>query len=644
MKKIRKISLLLVFSIVLSCIPFTAVAQSAGLFNFYKVNHFFDGKFADINSSDWFYPYVSYAYEQGLMQGNSNTTFNPYGEITLAETIALASRIHNIYNGGVNVFSPSDPWYKSYVDYALYNNIITGRYNDYEVRLTRAEFASILSRALPLSEYNRINNIAMGSLPDVHEHSEYADEIYMLYNAGILSGNDKYGTFAPFSSIERCEVSTIITRMIDVTYRKKNSFYSSYNSGEEDKRVKLNAEEISRKCASSVFYIEVYGFNGQPMSLGSGFFITEDGVAVTNYHVVANGYNFIIMTTNGKIYKDIKIIDFDKDNDVALIKVEGGPFPYLKTESYSKIAQGQTVFAIGSPEGLSNTLSQGIISNTLRRVDDIDFIQISVPISNGSSGGALINEYGNVIGIVSAGIGSDGDLNLAVPIDKAERLDINSEEDYIVWDDEFYPGFTRVLDFQHFSNMIPLDSICTKISATEEYDMYEDSYSADNLRNTLDYYTRALEECGMNQTVSTTRKIQYDTYDELVLIELDYERGKFTVKALRKPQYYDEAMLLMDFGWYLDIPKSKGPEFEDSYVVYKYKWSDYFYKDEFLAHLLVYFELLKNDGFVFLESEIDGDITYYVFEGNDYGLVFAVTDKGVGIVIDKLYYDYEYEE
>ena len=637
MKKIRKISLILAVAIILSNISFVALANSSGLFNFKKVNtSYINGQFYDVKKDDWFYPYVTYAYEYDLVKGVGGGAFNPYGEITVAETIALASRIHSIYHNARSDFAYSSPWYRSYVNYALDSNIISNDYSNYDAKLTRAEFASILSKALPDSDFNKINNISLGSLPDVPRYTEFAYDIYKLYNAGILTGNDNYGTFAPQSTIQRCEVSTIITRMIDITLRKRVNL--DVLSDDNLVKKKLTAEEISNQCSSSVFYIEIYGFNGGKLGSGSGFFISEDGLAITNFHVVANSNYLEIMTTDGKIYNDIKIIDYDRENDLALIKVEGGGFSYLDWDSNFNVKQGQTVYAIGSPEGLSNTLSQGIISNPVRELDGTTYIQISAPIRGGSSGGALINEYGDVIGVTTAGIDGGGDLNFAVPVHWLENLDMTSQEDYIVWDEEYYPGFNRVLDFETFSGMTLIDYFGTHVSHTEVYSL-ADFYAVgpykeeENFSNTFYYYTNALENNGMYEVIYNEDKIEYKSYDESVQIDIDYEEGTITVIAMKIPEYYDEAPLVIDFGWYSGIPLKSGPEFIEDRIPYTYKWNNYYSDEDFMQIIAMYGTMLIGDGFEFIPNEKDDGRAEFLFESAVYSVRLILNEENISIYI-----------
>ena len=189
---------------------------------------------------------------------------------------------------------------------------------------------------------------------------------------------------------------------------------------------KLDAEEIYDRCASAVFYIEIYDRYGTAIASGSGVFISEDGIALTNHHVVKDAYSAAIMTNDGKIYDVSGYYDAQSSIDMALIQVDGTGFPHLTMDDSGNLTAGQTVFAIGSPKGLDDTISQGIISNANRVLDGLSYIQMTAPISSGSSGGALINDQGLLIGLNTATYLDAQNLNLAVPIHLYRDLSDNT--------------------------------------------------------------------------------------------------------------------------------------------------------------------------------------------------------------------------
>jgi len=212
----KTISLLLVLSMLIS-----GMTAFAALDNFKVVNMYYDGLFVDVASSAWYAPNVKAAFMYDLVKGGSGGRFNPTGNMTIAEAITLVSRIHSIYNTGKADFTQGNPWYQVYVDYAIKNGIISnGQFNDYTKAAKRTDFAIIFAKSLPAYEFNAINTITYGTIPDVNGSEYYADAVYMLYDAGILTGSDKYSSFKPDTNIQRAEVATIATRIIDKTARK----------------------------------------------------------------------------------------------------------------------------------------------------------------------------------------------------------------------------------------------------------------------------------------------------------------------------------------------------------------------------------------------------------------------------------------
>lgn len=172
--------------------------------------------FIDVKQGDWFYDDVLTAYEDGLINGRSANTFVPEGSITIAEAIKLAACMNQLNNtGSVALANGSPLWYSAYVDYAIVGGIIAaGQFEDYEAIATRAQFAAIFAKALPVAEYGQINEVKDGDIPDVALADSNGAAVYQLYRAGVLKGNDALLTFAPGSDIKRSEVAAIVTRMM----------------------------------------------------------------------------------------------------------------------------------------------------------------------------------------------------------------------------------------------------------------------------------------------------------------------------------------------------------------------------------------------------------------------------------------------
>jgi serine protease Do len=162
-----------------------------------------------------------------------------------------------------------------------------------------------------------------------------------------------------------------------------------------------------------------------PRGVGSGFITSADGYIMTNAHVVEGASEVYVTLTDKREFK-AKIIGSDKRTDVALLKIEGGNLPRLTIGDSDKIRAGEWVLAIGSPFGLDNTVTAGIVSAKARDTGDyLPLIQTDVAVNPGNSGGPLINLKGEVVGINSQIYSRSGGfmgISFAVPIDEALRV------------------------------------------------------------------------------------------------------------------------------------------------------------------------------------------------------------------------------
>ena len=163
----------------------------------------------------------------------------------------------------------------------------------------------------------------------------------------------------------------------------------------------------------------------QPRGVGSGFILTADGFVMTNAHVVEGADEVIVTLTDKREFK-AKIIGADKRSDVAVVKIEATGLPAVKIADISRLRVGEWVMAIGSPFGLENTVTAGIVSAKQRDTGDyLPFIQTDVAINPGNSGGPLINMRGEVVGINSQIYSRSGGfqgISFAIPIDEATRV------------------------------------------------------------------------------------------------------------------------------------------------------------------------------------------------------------------------------
>lgn len=229
--------------------------------------------------------------------------------------------------------------------------------------------------------------------------------------------------------------------------------------------ITYDAEQIYELAIPATVEIEMLGQWGDPMKLGSGFFISESGDLVTNYHVIEGGYSANVYLASGIDPLVVsEVLWYDEELDLAILKTNPVvPVPYLRL-SERPLATGAPVFALGSSLGLTGSLSTGIIATASRLIDEVDYIQITAPLSPGNSGGPLLNKYGEVIGVNTATFPNGQNLNLAVNIQQLEVTDTSKKttlpvlyEDY--WNYLIAPWVVIASESEPNNEMITADPL-----------------------------------------------------------------------------------------------------------------------------------------------------------------------------------------
>ena len=163
----------------------------------------------------------------------------------------------------------------------------------------------------------------------------------------------------------------------------------------------------------------------QPRGVGSGFILSSDGLIMTNAHVIDGADEVLVTLTDKREFK-AKIVGADKRSDVALVKIDATGLPAVKVGDVGRLRVGEWVIAIGSPFGLENSVTAGIVSAKQRDTGDyLPFIQTDVAINPGNSGGPLINMRGEVVGINSqiySRSGGSMGISFSIPMDEAVRV------------------------------------------------------------------------------------------------------------------------------------------------------------------------------------------------------------------------------
>jgi serine protease Do len=190
-------------------------------------------------------------------------------------------------------------------------------------------------------------------------------------------------------------------------------------SSQKVPRSRLTAKEIVTNSKPAIVRVEV-GTD----RVGTGFVIDKNGTIATNLHVVVASDDIKVTLLDGTKYPVVRVIGYDQDHDLALLDIDPpDAIPTLPLGDSAVISPGDPVLAIGNPLGvLDYTVSDGILSAVRVLSPTFTLLQITAPISQGSSGGPLFNSYGEVIGIVNAFLGGGQNLNFAIPANYLKLL------------------------------------------------------------------------------------------------------------------------------------------------------------------------------------------------------------------------------
>ena len=275
--------------------------------------------------------------------------------------------------------------------------------------------------------------------------------------------------------------------------------YCSDEITQEYELDKRTATEIHAEALNYIGEIIVYDQNGKELGLATGFVYSDDGKIITNYHVIEGAYSAKI-TINNKTYQISKVLAYDRRIDLAVLQVNETFSTYAKI-CKNEIAVGSTVYAIGSSRGMTNTFSQGIVTYYDRVVDGVSHIQHDASITNGNSGGPLINEYGEVVGINTWQITDSQNLNFAVFVKELDNLSFDN-------------SMTMAQFYDRESNKF--DKMVNYIRKNGRYNSYEG------------YYVLVLGKTYSSDHSSTyTRYAYYNPADHTITLELAINIDKY---------------------------------------------------------------------------------------------------------------------
>lgn len=353
---------------------------------------------------------IAYLADLNIIRGYQDGTFRPTATVTRLQAVQMILRALGIEGEEISAVSfkdlkPGDYGYKEVaaaVDLGFVTGKTDGSFDPYG-KLTRAQMAKMFAVA-----FNLVGKHSK-DFTDVRQGHWSYNYVHALAANGITTGYPD-GSFRPNAPIQRMHFALFMARYMNDEFKPPVT-------------TPLTRKEVIAK-KESVVTVHVYDEDYEEISQGSGF-VVANGLIVTNFHVVSGGMFFEVETHNGETFEIEGVVDYDFDNDIAILKpYERLPLKPLRIGSKDMIEQGDEVVAIGSPLGFSNSTSVGIVSGirTFEWEDwKADFIQFTAPVTYGSSGGPLLNMYGYVVGLISFGFELGG-LNFALAADHVKEL------------------------------------------------------------------------------------------------------------------------------------------------------------------------------------------------------------------------------
>lgn len=174
--------------------------------------------------------------------------------------------------------------------------------------------------------------------------------------------------------------------------------------------------QIAASAHAALLMIRVLGADGDTLGLGTGFLVSADGKFVTSYHVIQDAARLSVKLLDGAEFRNVSLVAADPASDLALMQIPGvSGLPAMTMGSDAQMEMGDRVFVMGNPLGMGGTFTDGMVS-AKRPLQGVSMLQISAPISPGSSGGPVMNERGEVIGVATMMVMGGQNLNMAVPV------------------------------------------------------------------------------------------------------------------------------------------------------------------------------------------------------------------------------------
>ncbi|MEN6312822.1 MAG: trypsin-like peptidase domain-containing protein [Clostridiaceae bacterium] len=443
------------------------------------------------------------------------------------------------------VFADVPDWGRGYANYAYKNGLTKGIGNNlfgtYD-KMNGQSYVTFLLRSLGYDDSENVRDFTWLESVDFAKSIGLLDEdlYFKIVSSPFLRdyvAKSSYGTLMqPLKNSETTLLQKLVGNGIFTQAQAdKLSFENNANTTADTDKI-LSSIEIG-KLADAVVMISAVGYD-ESTWIGSGFYITQDGNLITNFHVIDGAKTLTITENDGQVYSGaIKIIGYNRDMDIAVLDLDKTVKLYLEPGNSDSVVLGEEVYTIGSPYGLKNTMSNGIISSLL----DKGILQISAPISQGSSGGVLLNNKGQAIGIIFAGIQTGENLGFAIPINEYVKMQKNLQLDLI----SFYNLLSNVPKPANVTwEQIASDTIAVKWDRDDTVD-YCKVYISDSRDGE---YTEILDENGLG---IWTWSANYCLSINSLVPEAPYFVKVIAVKGgyFSQPSYIDSITLTKAFSY-----------------------------------------------------------------------------------------------
>lgn len=332
-----------------------------------------------------------------------------------------------------SLFTDLAGWAKADINYAYtqrWVNGTTGNTFGGGEGITATAYCSFLMRMLGYtsSDFNYEDSVTF---------ARHMGVISRNYSGTLTRGDLFELTAGALTAAYKDSTDTVISRLVSSGAVSSATANALGLTGGE-----LTARQVADRYMAAVFQLDTYESQiyidaQEPSANASGFFISADGLAVTNYHAINGAIKGVVTLASGEQYPVDSVIYYDPDIDIAVIRVsttsvsgvKTSGFVSLQTASRDTLRAGDQVYTISNPLGLGLAISSGIVSSVTRDVDRyaLPCIMSTADISQGSSGGALLNVYGQVVGVTSGAFVYGNNMYLAVPIDPVLTADLTGQ-------------------------------------------------------------------------------------------------------------------------------------------------------------------------------------------------------------------------